>query len=535
MKMLIVDDERHVRTLLKKMLNVAELGITALLEAGSVDEALRLIERHRPALILTDMQMPETDGTSLLKAMENCAYPHKMIVISAYDHFQYMRSAIQGGSFDYLMKPVDEQELNHCLARAIEELQEEQRRNNRAAVNQQRLHETQDHYRDSLLTQCVYRDVMLRQHSQQIQEMLGFDRGTAYCLVALHVDLRAEGLSDRFGDRHDLLYYAVLNAANEMIGAPDGAIAFRNLRKEGIIVLIVADVGQAWRWAEEIVRFIRARLQAPACAYVSEPSVFPDRFSALYQQTEHMAHSVNLLSPASAVYRLEDAGENSLVSLMSEKSRLGLILGFGDLAGLEDYAANLIQAAAGSGVLQRKQLRLWEQELRSLWEQMLHGHPDTMVTGGADEPFALPVWPSLKGVFDLEALKEKLVAGLHRLQTRMRARNAGKQSELLVHIKKAIDEHEYVTLNLKTLSDDVHYTPDYLSRLFRVHYGVSIKDYMNRKRMAYACELLTGTELKISEVSERLGFADEKHFSKAFKKTIGQRPSQYRQQFQTKA
>lgn len=529
MKMLIVDDERHVRKLLKKVIDISGLGISELLEAGSAAEALRLIDKQKPSIILTDMRMPENDGTHLLKAMAEHSYPCKIIVISAYDDFHYMQSAVRGGSFDYLMKPVDDDELNHCLAKAVKELLAEQEDSAHADASRQRLNETLNLYWDSLFTQCIHNSSMIRQHLRQLKEMLGFHNAMSYCLVSLHMDIWAKELSDRFADRRDLFYYIVLNSANELIGSPDRAIAFRNLSKEGVIVLIVTNIEKAGDYAEEVIRFVKSRLSVPISAYISEPSTFPDRMDQLYQQTEYIAQSVNLLQWGySGVYRIEDAMERVLVSLLSEKSHLLLIIHYGDCNGLEGYVDKLVKPMASGKVIQRKQLLLWEQELHSLKEQLLHAHQNQHPFDLGDR-FAVLTHQRLEGQFDLEQLKREVVAHLRSLQIRVKERQSGKQQEMLTHIKKMIDANEGLTLNLKTLSEVVHYTPDYLSRMFKHQYGISIKDYMNQKRIAYACELLKNTELRVAEVSERLGFADDKHFSKTFKKNIGQSPSQYRQ------
>ena len=526
MKLLIVDDERHVRVLLNKVIDIAALGVAELLEAGSTAEALRIIDEERPSIILTDMHMPEHDGTHLIKAMAAYAYPYKLIVISAHDDFAYMQSAVRGGSFDYLMKPIDERELNRCLGRAARQLLEEREKSSHAVASQQRLNETLGLYWDSLLTQCMYNGSMLKQHAGKLQEMVGFRPAMTYCLVGLHVDLRAQGLRDRFGHRRDLFNYAVLNIANETIRSPDRAIAFRNVREEGVIVLVVAHTEKAASYAESIIRFVKERFAVPVSAYMSDTAAFPDRVEQLYQQTEHIAQSVNLLHMhACHVYRMEDAVQCGLVSLLADKSRLLLIIRYGDLAGLECYVEKLIQSVAASGVLQRKQLLLWERELDNVKEQLLVEHNNV---AGLDDGAASLTYQALQGALEPERLQQEIVSYLHSIQMRTSKRHGGKQRELLDHIKQVMDDNESFTLNLNMLAEDVHYSADYLSRTFKSQYGVSIKDYMNQKRIAYACELLKNTDYKITEVSERLHFADEKHFSKAFKKSMGQSPSQYR-------
>src|SRR5690606_7403594 len=135
------------------------------------------------------------------------------------------------------------------------ELLAEQEESAHAVASRQRLNETLNLYWDSLFTQCIHNGSMIRQHLGQLKEMLGFHSAMKYCLVSLHMDIWVKELSDRFADRRDLFYYVVLNSANELIGSPDRAIAFRNLSKEGVIVLIVANIEKAGDYAAEVIRF----------------------------------------------------------------------------------------------------------------------------------------------------------------------------------------------------------------------------------------------------------------------------------------
>lgn len=88
---------------------------------------------------------------------------------------------------------------------------------------------------------------------------------------------------------------------------------------------------------------------------------------------------------------------------------------------------------------------------------------------------------------------------------------------------------EEISLNL--LADVFHLKPQYIGQLFKNEIGVNFLSYLTNIRMERAKKLLVSTDLPVSEVAQRSGYADYRVFTKAFKKTEGVTPSQCRQDF----
>lgn len=118
-KVLIVDDESPVREAVKLLGEWERFGVKVVLEAKNGLEAKALIEQERPAVILSDIQMPHCDGIELMEWVHDHASSSKLVVLTGYDEYSYMRRAIQYGSFDYLLKPIDPDVLNDTLSRAL--------------------------------------------------------------------------------------------------------------------------------------------------------------------------------------------------------------------------------------------------------------------------------------------------------------------------------------------------------------------------------------------------------------------------------
>lgn len=122
LKAVIIDDEKWSRNIIRNFGKWDILGIEIVGEADDGAAGLALIAELAPQIILTDMNMPNVNGVSLLKTLHDQASTAKIIVISGYDDFAYMKQAIVSRAFEYILKPIDAGELNRVLERCVLEL-----------------------------------------------------------------------------------------------------------------------------------------------------------------------------------------------------------------------------------------------------------------------------------------------------------------------------------------------------------------------------------------------------------------------------
>lgn len=115
MHAVIIDDEKHCRDVLQMLLerHCPEVTIDAL--CGDPEEALKMIERLQPQLVFLDVEMPGMNGFELL---ESCARrSFSVIFTTAYD--QYAIKAIRHSALDFLLKPIDKDELVQSVQKAL--------------------------------------------------------------------------------------------------------------------------------------------------------------------------------------------------------------------------------------------------------------------------------------------------------------------------------------------------------------------------------------------------------------------------------
>ena len=112
-----------------------------------------------------------------------------------------------------------------------------------------------------------------------------------------------------------------------------------------------------------------------------------------------------------------------------------------------------------------------------------------------------------------------------------------KDDDAITHltVKKAkslINEFYQTGITLEEIGMKLSITPEYLGTLFHKEVGVSFSAYIRNYRIEKAKELLCGTQLKLYEIAEQVGYSDSKYFGKVFKEATGMLPTEYRKNFQ---
>ena len=118
----IVDDEPIIRKGLSKMIDWNELGFEIACLAQNGKQALEQLEIEEVDVIITDIEMPIMNGLNFISQVRECekennVSPKEIVVLTAYDDFEYAKSAIRYGVLEYVLKPIDEEELTQIMTK----------------------------------------------------------------------------------------------------------------------------------------------------------------------------------------------------------------------------------------------------------------------------------------------------------------------------------------------------------------------------------------------------------------------------------
>jgi len=180
-KVLLVDDEKLERVLIRKGYDWEANGFEIIGEASSGEEALEFFSIKEPDIILTDINMPYMDGLELTEKIREHAYKCRVVIVTGYRDFEYARRAIKLGVKDFILKPVNISDIAKIVENLKEELDQEIGYTQEYHQLKMTATENQDILIESFLQRLVGRNIEEDEATRKLQ-MYGFDRLLKNCI-----------------------------------------------------------------------------------------------------------------------------------------------------------------------------------------------------------------------------------------------------------------------------------------------------------------------------------------------------------------
>ena len=134
MKVIIVDDETIAAEAMKRRIKWDKYGVEQVFLAGSMKQAIEIMEREPVNLMLCDVEMPGGSGLELYEWVRTYSPDTECIFVSCHPEYEYVRKALTMGSMDYVLKPVDYEEMDVILTNAVERILQRGSENNQPSV-----------------------------------------------------------------------------------------------------------------------------------------------------------------------------------------------------------------------------------------------------------------------------------------------------------------------------------------------------------------------------------------------------------------
>jgi len=533
MKVLIVDDEKHVREAIRYFVPWQEHGVSEIYEAKNGQEAIDIIMEQRPAVIFTDMRMPLVDGAELLEWLHTHSPRSKTIVISGYQDFSYVKPAIVYGGTDYLLKPLNSKQLVAAAERAFELWRTEERERELACRQNMQLNMLTPLYWDKALSDLVSGMRTYSELAPSLAEELGLRKDTRNCRAAV-ISLGAAGcrLPEKFHGDLQLTSFVLANVCNEIISPPEIGFAFRYWHADTDIVILF------WDHTEEAEQWVLRMNEAVKQAYglqldigLSSVNDFPGQLTEAFRQARQSLSGRNLLRRNQGrihLYRqeLEEAGDSAAdqkTQVYAEKFRLALLSGDPDKMNriIDEWAGHLSRME----LLTENSIRCVQEEIKQLltrWrkeqrgeEAFVHGSITFEPCYDGEGLFSVDGWRT-----ELKALVQKLFKAGGNAQS--------SDSRVILEIRDYLDRNYQQEMTLQHIAERFYISRENVSRKFKQVTGENLSDYLTNLRIEKAKALLHHTNLRLSQISELVGYEDEKYFSRVFKKAAGVTPREYR-------
>ncbi|MGO4545662.1 response regulator [Paenibacillus sp. 2TAB23] len=507
-KVLIVDDEPMIREGLQTLVDWNKYGFAVV---GTASNGREAIEKHAaltPDLILIDIRMPGMDGLQAIEEIRKKDAICHFLILSGYAEFNYAKQAIAHQVDGYILKPIDEDELESYVERIASQLvsRTEQKHNSE---------QTTVLLREEMLQQLAAGklDADTARHAE-FKALLG-EPAKYYQMLLIELYSREHSLTmnatlkKKLADRMSQKQLGWAFSAEPYVGLLLKDYLLQDGSRE-----------QMKQWIEECCG-PKVRFAAVATEPVREPNELlasiPAVRSLLKRRFMLQGQQIHLAGRAEeAVVSVSENREELSLETLAQK--LYYMIDIGNIEGtgkaIQD-AADQICAYDAS-----------EQFIKSSWAQLL-----TIVLNKA----ALSN-PQVSMQEDLSMITALYLAHhnqemLVQLQQRLADLTAkiGKSDSLSVmkQMTDFIERHYSENIKLETLADLFNYNSGYLGKMFKNYTGEHFNTYLDQVRIQHAIELLQ-EGLKVHQVSERVGYANVDYFHSKFKKYKGVSPSSYK-------
>lgn len=502
MNIVIVDDEIKIAGGLAAMLRHGrpEHVVAAVCDSG--EAALAHVCRGGPAdVVITDIRMPEMSGLELLERLRSRDPELPVILLSGYTDFENARRAMRLGAVDYLLKPIDREELFAILDRLEQQLRERGQRIRQMRAQWLRAQASGDGPIEPLpqgLAPASWEPVhgglvvSVRTRELGLEEALAREAEAA---TGQEADIWPDGMHESLlliwqtsPGAADRLHAIVQTALTRASG---GECVLGLARWDGSADSLRACCGQA-RQAAGYAIYPDQEARGPGTGKPAGDA--GQRHAGISAFAKAFARACGVLDAAEAAEQLRrwfDA---------LERERL-------------PYAA-LLEQCEYAVALARQELDGFRMD-----DERPGGWEASLLNGLAAE-------------MTFAHIRDRFIASLSDIVGRAAQSDGPATGRIVESVRQLLHRHFDQEWELSELSSRVGLNPSYLSKLFRQETGETITDYVIGVRMEKAKELLRlHPEMKNYEIADAVGYADPAYFNKLFKKRTGRTPKAYREQY----
>lgn len=537
-KALIVDDEEWIRLGLREQVEWNSLGIEIIGEAQNGAVAIEIIEEKQPEIVVTDIRMPKMDGITLMEYI-NKKYPSILIiVISGYSEFEYAKKAISFSAFDYILKPIEEEVLQKTLIKAVEKVKQDNIKKDILINMKIKLNESSGIIRDKIFTDLILKsDISFEEMERSIQRVgLSFSWLKMVVLIFKAANFHNVVSSEYNGDTN-LAGFALSNVIGELVESNADSILFRNYVKNDEIILIKGFgtdeyniiIEDIYSTCERIIDSVRKYIGFEI--YIGIGGEFTSLKDAgkSYSQAVEAVHNAGMMDEDRVIHYNEISSRCDCFIYPDDKEKALLYYIENNYKSqTDDLIEKLFKEIEENRAASPNSIKSTMLELTISINKLLKKYSYMIEEQMNDWNIGDII---INELFTVGKLKEWFKAVSIKAMNLIKERKRAETKKTIDHIVDYLNKHYSEDINLNSVSVQFYINFAYLSRMFKNEIGQNFNDYITKIRMEAAVKLLKHDELKMSNISEMIGFEDVNYFLKKFKKYFNCTPTEYRKKF----
>ncbi|MFX3634550.1 MAG: response regulator [Candidatus Pristimantibacillus sp.] len=523
-QVLLVDDEALARNDVKSMLDWEKHGFTIYGEAHNGTVALSMIEQHPPHIAILDVSMPIMNGLELSRMIRDRFPKVKMIMLSSFDDYDYVRACLMNGTMDYLLKHrLNSADLLSLLNRAVQDLQVEERELEARSAQTKMIER---------LSPVIHREYVanLARDVQEAGEELEsyardnrlYTHSVIYAAAAVQIVpflLLTETFTDVQKNRlvlqaTDVMQMAIGDIHKRTVGyVGEGRFIVLFSSEDRSEHTVTTQINQAMSsLTHSLEKFLNLK-----CVYAMGQLCGRLRqLGVSYSKANQDMNDIFYQSLNTSILR------DSL--FIEEQKQLLLFLEKLDRERI-NHVLSTIFATVRSQPVYAMTVQIIVSEMLHIVEMSLKRHfPHASIVDNN----LIPMRSELGRMGSVAELEQWLLNYYGRVVEAIKKQQAG--GTYSRHISKAIQfitENYASNISLDITASALSLNPSYLSRLFKEETQLTFTEYLNRVRIKTSCMLMESGHYSLKQISSQIGFVNYTYFFKVFKIIAGMTPQAY--------
>jgi YesN/AraC family two-component response regulator len=516
-KALVVDDEKNIRERLTASFPWNEAGFEVIGSARDGLEALNIVEKNTPDVVLTDILMPEMSGLELAQVLQ-ARYPHiKVLILSAYDEFKYAQEAVRLGIKGYLLKPLMKDEFLAVMTGMANALGKE------SEMRSARLQDLPDPREEFMLIDLIkgenvrqYTDAWLQDYMRLI--VCSFGKGFENDLgLSIRQMLTQEAMGFWRDNRVPTLFYG-----NDLV------MFFHERRPISKYDL----KGKLESFSDFLGTFMKTVFEKNCTLSIGVGNLIknPENIRISYNQAVY-ALGYQYFDASRSILFYQDlsasepgeAGTDEAAQLSAAMDRLveSILARHADehVVRLQEFLDTLEQGKRGK----IGEIRVAISEF--ILSLLLKAKERGLRVPGLVKTQAIGQIYAAETLADLKKWLRQTVASMTEVPIPAEEREGNRYVQLA---KQHVQNHYSQKITLEDMANKLFLHPAYFSTVFKKETGQNFIDYVNGVRVRKAMELLRNEDRKIKDICVQVGFPNHSYFNKVFKKLIGVKPHTFR-------
>ncbi|RCW47615.1 response regulator [Paenibacillus prosopidis] len=509
-KVLLADDEKLDLDGMRTFIPWQDLGMEVVDGVMNGFDACKVLELEKIDILVTDVRMPNMSGLELAKRAMEMWKDIKIIFVSGYQDFSYAKQALSLNAVNYVLKPMDDQELIDSLTKVREDLDQERLRQDAywqmvpIVKNEYLLQLLEGPGAESTI------DVLKQEYQMSRFVWPG-------CAAVIEIDgLSWKQAEENRSEKDEM--QGVVSICSRLgvehickISKTRAALLLENIDNNPVL--------------DQIFDQVKKNLPFSITAGVGERCNALSELTVSYRQAVEALDLKMFYGKGKVIGygEVRTAEKEDVKHLDARLEALFVAMSNYELVRIHDELDDLFQVA--KSLKSKFTLRNFALYILMKLDNYLHKSNENVFHLLGMELNNYDIIMQFETITDIHYWLRRRV---YEISETLQANKHKKNWKLIRQMVEYMKERTHENITLRDLAEQFSLSPNYLGVIFKEETGKNFSEYFISLRMEKSCELLKTTNMKIYEIADRVGYRHLPYFSRQFKETYGMTPLEYR-------